>query len=86
MSETRPPSRAAAIPCHSASSVTRISSVTSGGTSPSATVIAASPCQPSMIAPQSMETTSPSASTRSPGIPCTTSSLTEVQMVPGKPW
>jgi len=86
MSETRPPRRAAAIPRHRDSSVTRISSTTSSGTAPSATVIAASPCQPSTMAPQSIETTSPSASTRSPGMPCTTSSLTEVQMVPGNPW
>ena len=83
MSLTRPPSRAAAIPAHSDSSVTRISSVTSGDTSPTATVIAASPCQPSTIAPQSIEMTSPSSSTRAPGIPCTTSSLTEAQMVAG---
>ena len=63
--------------------MTRISSVTSGATSPIATVIAASPCQPSTIAPQSMETMSPSVSTRSPGMPCTTSSLTEAQIVAG---
>ncbi len=83
MSVTRPPSRAAAIPAHRASSVTRISSETSGGTSPIATVIAASPCQPSTMAPQSMEITSPSTSTRLPGMPCTTSSLTEAQIVAG---
>ena len=86
MSVTRPPSRAAAMPRHSDSSVTRISSVTSAGTSPTATVIAASPCQPSTMAPQSSETTSPSTSTRSPGMPCTTSSLTDAQIEPGKPW
>ena len=86
MSVTRPPRRAAAIPRHIASSVTRISSVTSAGTVPTATVIAASPCHPSTMAPQSMEMTSPSASTRPPGMPCTTSSLTEAQIEPGKPW
>ncbi len=86
MSPTRPPSRAAAIPRHIASSVTRISSVTSSGTAPTATVIAASPCQPSTMAPQSIEITSPSASTCAPGMPCTTWSLTDVQMVPVKPW
>jgi len=91
MSVTRPPSRAAAMPRHIDSSVTRISSRTSAGTSPTATVMAASPCQPrpsssATIAPQSMEITSPSASTRPPGMPWTTSSLTEVQMVAGKPW
>ena len=35
------------------------------------------------MAPQSIEITSPSASTRSPGMPCTTWSLTEAQMEPG---
>ena len=65
------------------SSVTRISSRTSSGTSPTATVTAASPCQPSRIAPQSIEMMSPSPSTRPPGMPCTISSLTEAQMEPG---
>ncbi len=83
---TLPPSRAAANPRHIASSVTRISSSASSGTSPTATVIAASPCQPSTMAPQSIETTSPSSITRSPGMPCTTSSFTETQMLPVKPW
>ena len=50
---------AAAKPRHIDSSVTRISSSASAGTSPTATVTAASPCQPSTIAPQSMETMSP---------------------------
>ena len=72
------------MPRQSDSSVTRSSSVTSSATSPIGTVIAASPCQPSTIAPQSMETTSPSARTRCPGIPCTTSWLTDAQMVAGK--
>ena len=80
---TRPPSRAAAIPAHSDSSVTCISSVTSSPTSPMATVIAASPCQPSTMAPQSMEITSPSTSSRLPGMPWTTSSLTDAQIVAG---
>ena len=80
---TRPPSLAAPMPRHSDSSVTRISSATSGAGSPTATVIAASPCQPSTIAPQSMEMTSPSARTRSPGMPCTTSSLTDAQIEAG---
>ncbi len=74
------------MPRHSASSVTRMSSVTSSGTSPIATVVAASPCQPSTIAPQSIEMMSPSRSTRVPGMPCTTWSLTDVQMTPVKPW
>ena len=49
-------------------------------------VRAASECQPSMISPASMETTSPSASTWSPGIPCTTTSLTLMHSEAGKPW
>ena len=72
------------MPAHSEPSVTLISSSTSGRTSPTATVIAASPCQPSTIAPQSIEMTSPSCSTREPGMPCTTSSLTDAQIVAGK--
>ena len=52
---------------------------------PTKTVTAESPCQPSTMAPQSMETRSPSASSRGPGMPCTTSSLTEMQVTPGKP-
>jgi hypothetical protein len=86
MSVTRPPSDAAANPRHIASSVTRIRSSASSPTGPTATVMAASPCQPSTIAPQSMETMSPSAITRSPGMPCTTSSFTEAQMLPVNPW
>ena len=39
----------------------------SGGPCPPTTVSAESPCQPSTIAPQSIETTSPSRSTRPPG-------------------
>ncbi len=86
MSVTRPPRRAAAIPRHIASSVTAHQLGHLGGHVADGTVIAASPCQPSTIAPQSMEMTSPSASPRSPGMPCTTSSLTEAQIEPGKPW
>jgi hypothetical protein len=71
------------MPAQSDSSVTRISSVTSGATSPMATVMAASPCQPSTMAPQSIEITSPSARARSPGMPCTTSSFTDAQIVAG---
>lgn len=75
------------MPRHMASSVTRISSVSFGSTSPTGTVMAESPCQPSRIAPQSMEMMSPSRSLRrSVGMPWTTSSFTEAQMVAGKPW
>jgi hypothetical protein len=68
-----------------AASVTRSSAATSAGTSPTATVMAASPCQPRTIAPPSIDTMSPSRSVRRPGVPCTTSSFTDVQMTPGKP-
>ena len=53
---------------------------------PTGIVIAASPCQPSMIAPQSIDTMSPSSITRSPGMPCTITSLGEMQATAGKPW
>ena len=45
---------------------------------------AASPCQPCTMAPQSTESRSPASTTRGPGMPCTTSSLTEAQIVAGK--
>ena len=86
MSVSLPPTRTAAMPCHMASSQTRISSSSSSEARPDATVTAASPCQPSTIAPQSMETMSPSRRTLGPGMPCTISSLTEAQIVAGKPW
>ena len=58
-----------------------------GETSPTATVTAASPCQPSTIAPKSIEIRSPSRSTSArDGMPCTIRSLTEEQMTAGKPW
>ncbi len=74
------------MPAHIEPSVTAIRAATSSGTSPRATETAASPCQPSTMAPQSIETRSPSASTRAPGTPCTTSSLTDTQIEPVKPW
>jgi hypothetical protein len=58
----------------------------SGSTAPTPTVIAESPWKPPTIAPQSMETMSPSFSTPlGLGIPCTISSLIEVHSVAGKP-
>jgi len=53
-----------------------------GGTS---TVSAASAIRPSCSAVTSIFTTSPGRITRAPGIPCTASSLTLMQMCPGKP-
>ena len=69
------------------SRVTSISRFDSSSMSPIGTVIAASACQPSMIAPQSIERMSPSSSTTvSLGMPCTITSLGDVQMTAGKPW
>ena len=86
MSVSRPPAIAAASPAHSACSVTSMSCWYSGRIAPTARVIAESPCQPSKIAPQSSEMMSPSRSLRlRDGIPCTTSSLIEAQIVPVKP-
>ena len=87
MSDSRAPARAAARPCQSARSQSAISLASSAGMAPTPTVSAASACHPSTLAPQSMETTSPSRSTRDAlGIPCTISSLMQVQIVAGKPW
>ena len=48
------------------------------------TVIAESPCQPSTIAPKSIEIRSPSASfSVADGMPCTTRSLTDAQITAG---
>jgi hypothetical protein len=54
---------------------------------PTPTVTAASPCHPARIAPQSMETMSPSCSRRCwLGMPCTISEFTDVQIDAGYPW
>ncbi len=77
------------MPAHIEPSVTFDSIRFSSAVAPTATVIAASPCQPSRIAPQSIEIRSPAFSTLSPGMPCTTSSFTEAQITPGNhrpPW
>ena len=86
MSVSRRRRTAWAIPAQRASSVARLRASAAAVTSPTGTVIAASPCQPATMAPQSIEIRSPSASTRDPGMPCTTSSLTEVQITAGNPW
>ena len=86
MSPTNLPVARAAMPCHMAASVTSESRWSSGSAVPTITVRAESECQPSTIAPPSIEMMSPSCSTRPPGMPWTTSSLTEVQIVAGKPW
>ncbi len=50
---------------------------------PTATVRAASPKKPSTMQPRSRPTMSPSRSFRGPGMPCTTSSFTEMHSVAG---
>ena len=59
-----------------------MSRASSGSISPTPAVKAASPCQPSTIAPQSIETMSPSSSRTGPGIPCTMTSFGEAQITP----
>ncbi len=84
MSVSRPPTRAAARPAHIEASHACDSATASGETSPTNTVIAESPCQPSTIAPKSIEMVSPSVSfSPTVGIPCTTRSFTEAQMTAG---
>ena len=68
-----------AMPRSRASRVTSMSRATSGLASPHATERPLSAHQPSRISPQSSETRSPSSMTRGPGMPCTTSSLTDTQ-------
>ena len=86
MSPRRLPGAAAAIAASSEALVVSSSRSDSASTSPTGIVIAASACQPSMIAPQSIDTMSPSSITRSPGMPCTITSLGEMQATAGKPW
>ena len=67
----------------SVSEVTSRSFWTSGRTSPIGRVTAASPHQPLILQPVSIETTSPSRSGRRLGMPWTTCSLTLAQMTAG---
>ena len=84
MSLSRPPERARASPSHIDVSQVADSAATSGATSPTGTEMAASPCQPSTMAPKSIEIRSPGASfSAADGMPCTTRSLTEAQMTAG---
>ncbi len=64
-------------------SATSIRFWASGAISPTPAVKAASPCQPSTTAPQSIDTMSPSSSTRSPGMPWTTTSFGDAQITAG---
>ncbi len=78
-----PPGWAAAIPAIIARRVVSISRWTSGLGVPTKNVRAASPCQPSTIAPASIDTTWPSRIVRSPGIPWTISASIEMQTEAG---
>ncbi len=84
---SRLPGTIAAIPASIDSRVASDSASSAGISAPTPKVNAESPCQPSRIAPQSMDTRSPAASTSAAdGMPCTTRSLTDEQMLAGKPW
>ena len=89
MSVSRPrPDRSdrapAAIPAHIASCATSIIRSIFGSICPTPTVIAASPCQPSTMAPQSREITSPSRRICcGAGIACTICSFTLEQIEAG---
>ena len=86
MSLSLRPGLAWASPCHSACSHATRRRRRSSLISPMPTVSAASPCHPLTIAPQSIEMMSPSRSRLAgPGMPCTISSFTEVQIVAGYP-
>ena len=84
MSPTRLPGTAAAIPAIIARRVAVTSASTSGVEAPATNVRAASPCQPSTMAPTSTDTIWPSRIARSPGIPWTTSLSSEMQVLAGK--
>src|SRR5262245_43523151 len=85
MSASRFPGRVAAMAASSAARVASIRRRDSSSTSPTGIVMAASACQPSMIAPQSIETMSPSPRTRGPGIPWTMTSFGEMHATAGNP-
>jgi hypothetical protein len=87
MSVSRASGAITAMPACRAASQAADSARSASVTAPTGRVTAASPCQPSRMAPQSTEIRSPSASTCSAdGMPCTICSFTEAQMVAGKPW
>ena len=86
-SVSRLPGSIAAMPASRDSRVASLSAASSAPSSPTPKVTAESPCQPSTMAPQSMDTRSPSMRISvAVGMPCTTRSLTDAQMVAGKPW
>src|SRR5699024_3591226 len=74
------------MPCSKIHAVASLSICAFGASSPIPKVHAESPTHPSRVAPQSMETKSPSFKMCSSfGIPCTMTSLTDVQILPVKP-
>src|SRR2546428_7563795 len=81
----RLPGRARSIARYSASRVTTTSRCRRGSTWPTGTVTATSPWNPSTTAPRSSDTSAPSGSGIPSGMPCTTSSFTEMQMLAGNP-
>lgn len=83
ISPMRPPTRAAAMPAHMACRVASLSASAGAEPAPTTNVIAESPCQASRDTPKSTLTRSPSTSTRSPGMPCTISEFTEMQVTAG---
>ena len=84
MSPSRLPGTHCAIARSRDSRVASISAFASGDTGPMGIVRAESPHQPSLNAPKSMESMSPSLSTTSlRGMPWTTTSLTEVHSTAG---
>ena len=73
MSPRKAPGWAAAMPAYMACRVASTSWRVAAGTSPTIQLRAASPCQPSTMAPASTDTIWPSAMRRLPGTPWTTS-------------
>jgi hypothetical protein len=72
---------AAAMPAIIAERAAATSRAAGSGTAPTVKVRAASPCQPSTMAPASMDTSAPSRTRRvAEGMPCTTSASIETQI------
>src|SRR3989442_826748 len=84
-SPSRLPGRATSIAWYRPSRVTATSRCRRGSTWPTGTVTATSPWNPSTTAPRSRDTRAPSGSGMPSGMPCTTSSFTEMQMLAGNP-
>jgi hypothetical protein len=83
MSPTRLPTTAAAIPAASARSAVSTNRKSSGRAVPTGKVMAASPTQPSRVAPASTLSRSPSSRTSGVGMPCRATSLTDRHTTPG---